>query len=134
MLPNISAQVLIAVVSVPDVPEIVLPNNPVVMEKGNLVVSGLGMYDADVSRPGDEDLLFDVWLEAISGHLSLNRSTVRLPKIQICADEVAMLQVYRTECASFARHEPGHGWRFRFAGDQKIWHFLRSKGLIFQRL
>lgn len=74
---------MISVVSVPDTPEIVLPTNPVVEEDGELVVSGLGMYDADVSRPGDEDLLFDVWLEAVSGRLSLNGSTVSLAEVQI---------------------------------------------------
>lgn len=86
-------QVFISVVSVPDTPEIVLPTNPVVEEDGMLIVSGLGMYDADVSRPGDEDLLFDIWLEAVSGHLSLNRSTVRLPDIQTCADEIALHEI-----------------------------------------
>lgn len=69
-------QVMISVVPIPDSPEIVLPTIPVVEEDGELIVSGLGVYDADVSRPGDEDLLFDVWLEAISGRLSLNGSTV----------------------------------------------------------
>lgn len=78
---------MISVVSVPDTPEIVLPTNPAVEEDGELVVSGLGVYDADVSRPGDEDLLFDVWLEAVAGRLSLNGSTVSLAEVQICADE-----------------------------------------------
>lgn len=81
---NALAQVLISVGSVPDTPEIVLPTHPVVQEDGELVVSGLGVYDADVSRPGDEDLLFDVWLEAVSGRFSLNRSTVRMSKAHIC--------------------------------------------------
>lgn len=76
-------------VSVPDTPEIVLPTNPVVEEDGELMVSGFGMYDADISRPGDEDLLFGVWLEAVSGRLSLNGSTVSLTEIEICADEFA---------------------------------------------
>lgn len=84
-----STQVQISVDSVPDTPEIVLPANPVVQEDGELFMSGLGMYDADVSRPGDEDLLFDVWLEAVSGRFSLNRSTVRMSEVQICADEFA---------------------------------------------
>lgn len=79
--------------SVPDTPEIVLPTNPVVEEDGTLIVSGLGMYDADVSRPGDEELLFDVWLEAVSGHLSLNGSTVRLPEIRTQADEIAIYEM-----------------------------------------
>lgn len=64
-------------VPVPDAPEIVFPANPAVEEDGVVVIQGLGIYDADVSRPGDEDLLFDVWLEAVSGRLSLNESTVR---------------------------------------------------------
>ena len=63
-------------VPVPDVPEIVLPASPTVEEDGVLSIQGLGMYDGDVSRPGNEDLLFDVWLETVSGRLSLNGSTV----------------------------------------------------------
>lgn len=70
-------QVIITVVSVPDAPEIVIPTSPVVEEDGELILSGLGMYDADVSRPGDEGLLFDVWLEAVSGRFSLNGTSVR---------------------------------------------------------
>lgn len=66
-------------VPVPDAPEIVLPASPAVEEDGVVAIQGLGIYDADVSRPGDEDLLFDVWLEAVSGRLSLNESTVRTP-------------------------------------------------------
>lgn len=81
------AQVMIAVVSVPDTPEIVLPASPVVEEDKELIISGLGMYDADVSRPGDEDLLFNVWLEAVSGRLSVNGSMVSLAEIVIYADE-----------------------------------------------
>lgn len=64
-------------VPVPDAPEIVLPASPAVEEDGVLAIQGLGMYDADVSRPGDKDLLFDVWLETVSGRLSLNESMVR---------------------------------------------------------
>lgn len=66
-------------VPVPDATEIVLPASPAVEEDGVLTIQGLGMYDADVSRPGDEDLLFDVWLETVSGRLSLNESMVRPP-------------------------------------------------------
>lgn len=65
-------------VPVPDAPEIVLPASPVIEEDAMLMIHGMGMYDADVSNPGDEGLLFDVWLEAVSGRLSLNESMVRL--------------------------------------------------------
>lgn len=65
-------------VSVPDAPAIVLPASPVLEEDTVLVIEGLGLYDADVSRPGDEGLLFNVWLEAVSGRLSLNSSSVSL--------------------------------------------------------
>lgn len=98
MLPSCLRQVFISVVAVPDAPEIVFPTNSVVEEDGMLVVSGLGMYDADVSRPGDEDLLFDIWLDAVSGHLSLSISTVSLPESQACADETA---IYWYEIAIF---------------------------------
>lgn len=64
-------------VSVPDVPEIVLPASPAVEEDSVLVMYGLGVYDADVSKPGDEGLLFSIWLEVVSGRLSLNESAVR---------------------------------------------------------
>lgn len=70
-------QAIITVVSVPDAPAIVLPASPVLEEDAVLVIEGLGLYDADVSRPGDEGLLFNVWLEAVSGRLSLNSSSVR---------------------------------------------------------
>ncbi|CAM9823651.1 unnamed protein product, partial [Hapterophycus canaliculatus] len=72
---NVTTQVVISVLPVPDVPEIVIPTSPAIEEDGKLLLSGLGFYDADVSRPGDEGILFDVWLEAISGRLSLNAST-----------------------------------------------------------
>lgn len=72
-----TTQAVISVLPVPDVPEIVIPTSPAVEEDGKLLLSGLGMYDADVSNPGDEGLLFDVWLEAVSGRLSLNSSAVR---------------------------------------------------------
>lgn len=68
---------MISVVPVPDSPEIVIPTSPAVEEDGKLLLRGLGMYDADVSGPIDEDLLFDVWLEAVSGRVSLNGSMVR---------------------------------------------------------
>lgn len=74
--------------SVPDTPEIVLPTNPAVGEDGTLIVSGLGVYDADVSRPGDEELVFDIWLEAVSGRLWLNGSTVRLLEMQTYVNEI----------------------------------------------
>lgn len=64
-------------VSVPDAAEIVLPASPVLVEDDMLLINGLGVYDADVARPGDERLLFNVWLEVISGQLSLNGTTVR---------------------------------------------------------
>lgn len=69
-------QVNITVMSVPDDPEITLPASPTVKEDNTLYIRGLGMYDADVSRPGDEDLSFTVWLEAVAGRLSLNGSMV----------------------------------------------------------
>lgn len=70
-------QIDITVMSVPDYPEITLPASPTVKEDNTISIRGLGMYDADVSRPGDEDLSFTVWLEAVAGRLSLNGSTVR---------------------------------------------------------
>lgn len=75
---NATTQAMISVLPVPDIPEIVIATSPAVEEDGKLLLSGFGMYDADVSGPGDEGLLFDVWLEAVSGRLSLNDSTVRL--------------------------------------------------------
>lgn len=69
-------QVGITVVPVPDSPEVTLPANPTVMEDNLLSLRGLGMYDADVSRPGDEGISFTVWLEAVAGRISLNNSAV----------------------------------------------------------
>ncbi|CAM9734048.1 unnamed protein product [Scytosiphon promiscuus] len=73
-------KVVVLVLPVPDVPEIALPTSPAVKEDGRILLSGLGMYDADVSGPGAEGLLFDVWLEAVAGCLSLNGSTGLLLK------------------------------------------------------
>lgn len=106
-------------VSVPDTPEIVLPTNPVVAEDGTLILSGLGMYDADVSRPGDEELLFDIWLEAVSGHLSLNGFTVSLPETQACADELA---AHETLICIASPVLAGYGFMLQVVGVQILCH------------
>lgn len=112
--------------SVPDIPEIVLPTNPVVEEDGVLVVSGLGMYDADVSRPGDEELLFDVWLEVVSGRLSVNRSTVRLPEIQTWAGEIAIYGVRNTTLLRIPLIR-GYGLMFQLLVIN-LWRSVRNRG------
>lgn len=71
------SQTTITVASVPDVPEVVLPARSSVNEDGIVVVHGMGAYDADVSRLGKNELLFEFSLEATSGRLSLNGSVVR---------------------------------------------------------
>lgn len=63
-------------VPVADAPEITFPASPIINEDHIISIRGLGMYDADVSRPGDEGLFFTIWLEAVVGRLSLNGSTV----------------------------------------------------------
>lgn len=70
-------QAAIDVLSVPDAPTIVVPASPAVREDGDLEIRGLGVYDADVSKLGDESLTFYISLEAICGRLSLNGSSVR---------------------------------------------------------
>lgn len=67
------------VMSVPDDPEITLPSSPTLEEDGEVSLQGLGMYDADLSRPDGEVLSFTVWLEVVVGWLSLNHSTVSFP-------------------------------------------------------
>ncbi|CAM9173657.1 unnamed protein product [Ascophyllum nodosum] len=66
--------VTINVVSVPDAPKIVFPGRPSLVEDSTLTIYGMEVYDADVSRPGNERILFNIWLEVTSGRLSLNGS------------------------------------------------------------
>lgn len=70
------SQVDITVFSVPDDPEITRPASFTLAEDGVLYIHGVGVHDADVLRESDGDLFFTMWLEATSGTITLDSTSV----------------------------------------------------------
>ena len=80
----------------PDAPKIVFPGRPSLVEDSTLTIYGMEVYDADVSRPGNERILFNIWLEVTSGRLSLNGSMVRISEyvVTCCIESPHVFQYF----------------------------------------